>query len=76
LSTIRGAVLSEWERRAGVLHWTVATPPNVRAEVDVPAGLGDKVVLDGRVLDKELWKEGFFRVAVGSGMHQFVVTSK
>ncbi|HVU94023.1 MAG TPA: family 78 glycoside hydrolase catalytic domain [Puia sp.] len=76
LSTVRGAVSSEWERQAGVLRWTVVIPPNVRAEVDVPAGVNDAVVLDGRVLDKGSWKEGFFRVAVVSGRHRFVVTSR
>jgi hypothetical protein len=58
------------------LRWTVLVPPNVRAEVDVPAGVDDMVVLDGKVLDKGLWREGFFRVAVVSGRHRFVVTSR
>jgi len=76
LMTIRGSVLSEWERQGAVLIWTVGVPPNVRAEVDVPAGVDDGVLLDGKVLDKGLWKEGFYRVAVVSGMHRFVVTTK
>jgi alpha-L-rhamnosidase len=76
LSTVRGSVLSEWEIKAGRLQWTVGVPPNVRAEVDVPAGIGDAVFLDGRVLDKGVWKEGFYRVAVVSGTHRVVVTTK
>jgi hypothetical protein len=74
LSTVRGSVLSEWAIKGGTLQWTVEVPPNVRAEVDVPARVGDKVVLDGKEVDRGLWKEGFYRVAVVSGRHRFVVT--
>lgn len=76
LSTVRGAVLSEWDLTDGVLRWNLVVPPNVRAEVDVPAGTGDGVMMDGQALDQGLWKEGFYRVAVVSGRHLFVVSRR
>jgi alpha-L-rhamnosidase len=73
IRTIRGTVLSEWENRLGVLKWTVAIPPNVRAEVDVPGEVGNRVEMDGKVLDPLVWKDGYFRIAIVSGKHEFLV---
>ena len=74
--SVRGTVASQWKREKDVFTWTIQIPPNTRAEVDVPAGLGDRLEADGKVLDGALWKEGYFRVPVVSGMHRFIVTKK
>jgi alpha-L-rhamnosidase len=74
--SVRGVFVSEWFYIDGRLNWIATLPPNTRGEVDIPAGVRDEVTYDGKVLDKALWKDGFFRVAVVSGTHRFIVTSK
>jgi len=76
LQTVRGLVASHWTKQAGKFRWTIEVPPNVRGQVEVPAAAGDRVTQDGKVLDRMLWKEGYFRVPVVSGTHQFIVTKK
>jgi len=76
VATVRGEVASEWEWSGGVLKWRIRLPPNVRAEVDVPAGIGERVSMNGKVLDKGLWKAGSYLVAVVSGTSEFTVTSE
>jgi alpha-L-rhamnosidase len=74
VASIRGEIASEWDKVNGVLKWTVHLPPNVRAEVDVPAKAGERVTRDGQILDKALWKDGFYRIDIVSGTHEFTVT--
>ena len=71
--SIRGRILSEWDRRDSGVSWTVSIPPNVRAEVYVPAAANERVYADGRLLDGAAWKDGFYRLAIVSGMHGFRV---
>jgi alpha-L-rhamnosidase len=71
--TLRGTIGSEWTVQNGKLSWTVQLPPNTRGEVNVPAAMNDTVTLDGKMLDKGLWRDGFFRTPIGSGMHVFKV---
>jgi alpha-L-rhamnosidase len=72
--SVRGKFESEWLILEGKLNWIVTLPPNTRGEVDIPADRNDKVTKDGKVLDKALWTDGFFRVSIVSGVHRFVVT--
>jgi alpha-L-rhamnosidase len=74
--TIRGRIGSTWTKKDGVFNWTVVIPPNTRAEVDVPAKSGDTVTADGKKLNKAGWKEGVYRVAIGSGLHRYVVNPR
>lgn len=74
--SIRGTIGSRWEKRGDTLEWTIIIPPNVRAEVDVPAGAGDTVWADGKVLAPANWKDGFLLLSRGSGEYHFRVEKK
>jgi alpha-L-rhamnosidase len=72
--SVRGTVGSQWATSGDGFTWRIRIPPNVRAEVDVAAKTEDRVEADGKVLDRALWADGFYRVSVVSGKHRFVVT--
>jgi alpha-L-rhamnosidase len=35
--SIRGRIISEWEKNRNMLNWKVAIPPNMRAQICIPA---------------------------------------
>jgi alpha-L-rhamnosidase len=74
--SVRGGIFSMWSKSGNEFVWKLRIPPNVRAEVDVPAMEGDRVEANGNVVDRALWKDGFYRVAIGSGRYQFVVKAQ
>jgi len=74
LVTVRGEIVSEWERSNGVLKWRVRLPPNVRGEVDVPAKEGERVTMNGKMLEAGLWRDGYYHIDIVSGTHEFAVT--
>lgn len=71
--TVRGTIVSNWQQEKNVFTWIIHTPPNVRAEVDLPVNAGDVVDADGKIVDSRLRKNGYIKLGIGSGMHKFVV---
>ena len=74
--SIRGEIVSEWDNRGDVFNWRVVIPPNVRAEVDVPAGEGDDLYEEGKRVSPAFWKNGFAVLYRGSGEVHFQVKKK
>jgi len=47
-----GVIESRWERKRGLVIWTVTIPPNTTAEVRVPTSCPDSVQIDGQPAKK------------------------
>ncbi|MFD0673525.1 family 78 glycoside hydrolase catalytic domain [Cohnella sp. GCM10027633] len=83
-----GTIASEWTTVDGGLTLTVEVPPNVVADIEVPAGAGDTVEIDGSTIDVDTdagaagdgWlfvgrSERAASFAAGSGRYTFRVRS-
>jgi alpha-L-rhamnosidase len=78
-ASIRGEIVSEWEKKSGGLEWRLLIPPNTRAQVYVPArsvedisesGQPVKQVKDLRFIKME---NGFALFDAVSGEYHFTV---
>jgi len=73
--TIRGPVTSKWETSGGTIHWTVNLPPNVEADVELPAACADSIGIDGFACEMRplASDEGpLVQTTIGPGQHTVV----
>ncbi|SHM93083.1 family 78 glycoside hydrolase catalytic domain [Chitinophaga sp. CF418] len=77
--TVFGAVISEWEKKAGELTFHIVIPPNSSALIKLPAAKGQQVMQGGQVVDKQKdvkvkgYEDGRIILTAGSGDYRFVV---
>lgn len=70
ISTPRGVVASAWRRSGAKLALTATIPGNTAAEIHVPAGADDDVIVGGKAGASFLRRqEGYAVFAAGSGRH-------
>ena len=51
LKTLYGELISDWKFEGGRFEWTVVIPPNTTSTLHVPASRGQKVTLNGKMVD-------------------------
>jgi alpha-L-rhamnosidase len=79
LQTIRGKLVSNWEKNGSTLKMKIEIPFNCRSEVWIPADKNAKITESGKPIEstKEITlikKEGDFNVyRIGSGSYQFEI---
>jgi alpha-L-rhamnosidase len=70
--TIRGPVSSAWETAGRHIEWSVTLPPNVEAEVELPAACAASLLIDGKApqLREIATDEGpLVQALIGPGCH-------
>lgn len=77
--TVFGAIISEWEKKAGELTFHIVIPSNSRALIKLPVGEGQTLTEGGSVMDAQKDvkisgnEEGRIILKAGSGDYRFVV---
>jgi hypothetical protein len=59
-------VVSDWKLKHGEFEWTVVIPPNTRATIHLPAGLGRAITMNQQPVSGLVHE-------VEAGEHHFVV---
>jgi len=77
--TVFGAIISEWEKKAGELTFHIVIPPNSRALIKLPAIKGQQVMEGIQTVDKQKdikvkgYEDGRIVLTAGSGDYRFIV---